>query len=317
MLSNKERKYLLTQFPKVKPFYEKTLHNKVNTNNTTDTNKFYVIIPNGRKYFIWFTYLNGKPICVSLSYVFKTRTVQQIQVIKCNFDDRLCTGSGTILYGTHVLLKKYNLFSIENIYYYKNNKVLFQNQYEKLNIIQNILSNSISSKIYLKQEYLFKIPLIKSSYKDIVSNLNKLPYNVYCIQHRSWTENEYLNEKVNIEKIEYAVFSVTAANEPDVYCLKCLDDNDLVNIGYAYIGNIKTSILMNKLFRRVRENDNIDFIEESDDEDMFEDVSHDKFLLNTTYTIRCIFNKKYKKWEPLNITNDPISKKQELLFLEK
>ena len=50
---------------------------------------------------------------------------------------------------------------------------------------------------------------------------------------------------------------------------------------------------------------------------MFEDVSNYKFLLNTTYTIRCIFNKKYKKWEPLNITNDPISKKQELLFLEK
>ena len=74
---------------------------------------------------------------------------------------------------------------------------------------------------------------------------------------------------------------------------------------------------MNKLFRRVRENDNIDFIEESDDEDMFEDVRNDKFLLNTTYTIRCVFNKKYKKWEPLNITNDPISKKQELLFLEK
>ena len=109
MLSNKERKYLLTQFPKVKPFYEKTLHNKVNTN---DKNTFYVIIPNGRKYFIWFTYLNGKPICVSLSYVFKTRTDQQIQVIKCNFDNRLCTGNGTILYGTHVLLKKYNLFSI-------------------------------------------------------------------------------------------------------------------------------------------------------------------------------------------------------------
>ena len=124
-------------------------------------------------------------------------------------------------------------------------------------------------------------------------------------------------EEENIEKIEYGVFSVTAANEPDVYCLRCLDDNDLVNIGYAYIGNIKTSILMNKLFRRVRENDNIDFIEESDDEDMFEDVSNYKFLLNTTYTIRCIFNKKYKKWEPLNITNDPISKKQELLFLEK
>ena len=28
MLLNKERKYLISKFPKVKPFYEKTLHNR-------------------------------------------------------------------------------------------------------------------------------------------------------------------------------------------------------------------------------------------------------------------------------------------------
>lgn len=314
MLSNKERKYLLTHFPKVKPFYEKTLHNKV---NKVDANKFYMIIPSGKKYFIWFTYLNGRPVCISLSYIFKTKTIQQLQLIKCNFDAKLCSGVGTILYGTHVLLKKYNLFSVENIFYYKNTKVLFENQYQKLSIIQTILSNYISNKIYLKPEYLFKIPILKRDYKNIVSSLNKLPYNVYCIQHRSWIENEYLNEKVHVEKTEYAVFSAKADNAADVYTLRCLDNNVLVNIGYAYIGDIKTSIFMNKLFRSIRENDNIDLIEESDDEDTFENVSNDKFLLNKKYTIRCVFNKKYKKWQPINITNDPITKKQELLFLEK
>ena len=76
-------------------------------------------------------------------------------------------------------------------------------------------------------------------------------------------------------------------------------------------------MLMNKLFRCIRENDNIDLIEESEDEDDFEDTRNNKFLLNTTYSIRCMFNNKYKKWEPIKTTNEPITKKQELLFLEK
>ena len=312
MLLNKERKYLISQFPKVKPFYEKTLHNKVDNKN-----RFYVIIPTGRKYFIWFTYLNNKPVCVSLSYLFKTKSVQQVKIINCNFDPILAIGNGTILYGTHVMLKKHNLFSIENIFYYKNKRVLFETQYIKFSIIQKILSNLISNKIYLNNEYLFKIPIINTSYNSILSKLKKLPYNVYSIQHRSWVVNEYLNEKIQIQNIQKAVFSVKAELETDVYSLMCLDNNDLVNIGYAYIGNIKTSVFMNKLFRCIRENSDIDLIEESEDEDTFEDVNIDKFLLKNTHNIKCVYNKKYKKWEPTQITNEPVTSKQELLFLEK
>ena len=96
-----------------------------------------------------------------------------------------------------------------------------------------------------------------------------------------------------------------------------MDKDNLVNIGYAYIGNIKTSIFMNKLFRSIRENNDIDLIEESEDEETFEDISSDKFILGNTYNIKCVYNKKYKKWEPIQLTNEPITSKQELLFLEK
>ena len=313
MLLNKERKYLISQFPKIKPFYEKTLHNKVDNKN-----RFYMVIPTGKKYFIWFTYLNNKPVCVSLSYVFKTKMIQHVKIINCCFDPTLCSGNGTILYGTHILLKKHNIFSIENIFYYKSKKVLFETQYIKFSIIQKILNNSISNKIYTNYEYLFKIPIINNSYSSVMSKLKKLPYNVYCIQHRSWTEHEYLNERVHIEKTHYAVFSVKSEIETDVYSLSCIDEKDsLVNIGYAYIGNIKTSIFMNKLFRCIRENDNIDLIEESEDEDTFENTSIDKFILGKNHNLKCVFNKKYKKWEPLNITNEPITDKKELIFLEK
>lgn len=74
---------------------------------------------------------------------------------------------------------------------------------------------------------------------------------------------------------------------------------------------------MNKLFRCIRENNDIDLIEESEDEDTFEDIAADKFILGKTHNVKCVYNKKYKKWEPIQITNDSVTTKQELLFLEK
>jgi len=311
-LLNKERKYLISQFPNIKPFYEKTLHNKVDVNN-----RFYISIPMGKKYFIWFTYLNGRPVCISLSYVFKTKSFQQIKIVACNFDPVLCIGTGTILYGTHVLLNGKNLFSIENIFYYKNKKMLFESQFVKLSIVSDMLKQSIAQKIYIKNEYMFKLPLISNQYDIIKSKLEKLPYNVYCVQHRSWTDNIYINERVEVNQMKHAVFKVEAEIQPDVYSLYCNEGKDLENIGYAYIGSIKTSKFMNKLFRCIRENDDIDLIEESEDEDCFEDTRLNKYMLNKTYNIECVFNKKYNKWEPVSLTNKPITEKQELMFIEK
>ena len=70
-------------------------------------------------------------------------------------------------------------------------------------------------------------------------------------------------------------------------------------IGIACIPDYKTSIWMNDLFRKIKENRNMDFLEESDDEEEFENVEVDKFVyLNKQYYIECIFNYKFKKWIP-------------------
>ena len=311
-LLNKERKYLIAQFPNIKPFYENTLHNKVDIKN-----RFYVNIPVGKKYFIWFTYLNNQPVCISLNYNYKANFLQHLKKIACNFDPILCTGKGTILYGTHLSLNKKNVFSIENIFFYKSKKVMFETQYMKLQIIGNILKNCLSPKIYLKREYLFKLPLITTSYDALKVKMEKLPYTSYCIQHRSWTENIYLNEKVSIQSTQTAVFTVKAEMDPDTYSLYCQEQDNLVNIGYAYVGDIKTSKFMNKLFRCIRENDNIDFIEESEDEDTFEDTRLNKFMLNTQHNIECLFNNKYNKWVPIKVTDQKVTNKNELMFFEK
>lgn len=119
-----------------------------------------------------------------------------------------------------------------------------------------------------------------------------------------------------------AVFKVKADIQADVYHLyakgtensrlgafakntlpKGTDDND-VYVNIAYIGSIESSKYMNSLFRNIRENINIDYGEESEDEDDFQNVRPDKYVdLNKTYYMNCVYNAKFKKWVPVNVLN--------------
>ena len=74
---------------------------------------------------------------------------------------------------------------------------------------------------------------------------------------------------------------------------------------------------MNRLFRNIKENENLDALEESDDEFEFEDDRMDKYVyLDRSYKMNCQFNYKFKKWLPLSIANstDPIVSYSKLSF---
>ena len=59
---------------------------------------------------------------------------------------------------------------------------------------------------------------------------------------------------------------------------------------------------MNNIFRNIRENKNLDFLEESDDEDTFQNISDDKFISSIELCImECIYLPKFKKWLPQTI----------------
>jgi hypothetical protein len=61
---------------------------------------------------------------------------------------------------------------------------------------------------------------------------------------------------------------------------------------------------MNKLFRNIKENQNLDTLEESDDEEEFENDKIDKFVyINKTFKMNCLYNSKFKKWTPINVVD--------------
>ena len=54
---------------------------------------------------------------------------------------------------------------------------------------------------------------------------------------------------------------------------------------------------MNSIFRKIKENNNLDLLEESDDEDMFENIEDDKYIMNKNLIpMLCFYEKKFKKW---------------------
>jgi len=59
---------------------------------------------------------------------------------------------------------------------------------------------------------------------------------------------------------------------------------------------------MNNLFRKIKENSNLDLLEESDDEEEFENTAIDKFVyLQKKVRMKCIYNSMFNKWLPVKI----------------
>ena len=129
------------------------------------------------------------------------------------------------------------------------------------------------------------------------------------------------NPRNTIAQTRGFVFIVKPDIQNDIYHLYCFDDFGKEEyIGVACISDYKTSVMMNKLFRNIKENNNLDALEESDDEEEFENDREDKFVyLDRTYQMVCQYNYKFKKWSPLKLS-EPLHKvavKKDLQFIEK
>lgn len=131
-------------------------------------------------------------------------------------------------------------------------------------------------------------------------------------------KSSYQNYKGKME----AIFNVKADIQNDIYHLYYNDINSPNYIYYeiALIPTFTTSVMMNKLFRNIKENINLDALEESDDEEEFQNENDDRFVnLEKRYNMLCSFNNKFKKWVPLRLSPDnaKIITQNELSILEK
>ena len=122
-------------------------------------------------------------------------------------------------------------------------------------------------------------------------------------QQTNCQTNQQTNRQTNQSK---TIFKVTPDVQNDIYILSTLNaDGTYSFYDFANIPNYSTSVMMNKLFRNIKENANLDLLEESDDELEFENNNNNKFVfLEKSYNMICAFNRKFKSWTPLSISQN-------------
>ena len=117
-------------------------------------------------------------------------------------------------------------------------------------------------------------------------------------------------KSTDVDENENKIFSVRPDIQNDVYHLYVRSSNNSGNISgnnleffdIAAIPDYKTSVMMNRLFRKIKENENLDALEESDDDDEFENINDDKFVnLDKCVKMECMYNKKFDKYVPLKV----------------
>jgi hypothetical protein len=331
MLTEEEKRDILTNFPNIKLSYEKIIHKKVYPLK----DNYLLVIPEGKKCFAWFTIFRDKSVCFILELDNKmNKEIKNIKIVNCCFSSSL--SYGTLFYGTLFYHMNNQFFSIEDIFSYKGKDLSNINFNDKLNNIIDILKNDINQVSYNNHFVVFGLPIISQIYEDFEKNLNDIKYKINSIIYINKYNtklllpiNEYykLRENDKIEKTEKTENNITIKQPKKIELYKgsqknnnikqekiliCKPDiqNDIYHlysitndfIGLACIPDYKTSMMMNKIFRIIKENDDLDKLEESDDEEEFESSSIDKFVhLDKSFKFLCNYNNKFKKWTPIKI----------------
>ena len=299
---------LLKRLPDLKLSY--------NITNKKVFSDLYIIIPTGKKHLVWFTYYEDKRVCLFIEISSDGRKrINKFFIVPQIFEKKLVLG--TIFYGTLFSIGNSKYFSIENVNFYKGRNVENYNELNKLLLIKNILKNELKSSIINSHGICMALPVITNSFETAIESIKTLKYKVYCIQNRFLNKNNNsynstIYKDINGEQI-IKTFIVKADIENDIYDIYYYSNNDLIKYDIAYISDYKTSIFMNNIFRTIKENKNLDALEESDDEDEFQNIENDKFVdLNKCVKMECEYNKKFNKYIPIKIAeNNTVCRKKD------
>ena len=292
-----------------------------NITNLANNLDYYILYPKGRKGYLWFTYYKKEMLCLLIFINNKKLedVSNEFYKYEINYDNTLCYNN-VLLIGTYFYKYNNNNKSSSLQHYYVVDSVLNYNYYNAIMRANN--NNCFNTKLNLCKKVVqlitnstfnINLGIILDNYDSIFKIIYKLNYDIYCVS--CYSNNKYLgnfilniqlSKTINKNETNYGYnFKVSASITPDIYNLYILENNKEQFYEYALIDSYKTSVFMNDLFRKIKENKNLDLLEESDDEEEFENIDLEKYVnLGKTYIIECFYNKKFKKWVPKNLAKN-------------
>lgn len=293
---------------------QNNLSNKILFNNKQE-NTYFILKSQGRRSYIWFTYYKDKIIAI-LCIINKNFNDNSNKYYYYDIDfDKTLLYNNVVIYGYYFKKNNKDYFILDCVINYNNyNKYLQDNEYSndiiyRLSLYKLVLDNiknSINNYIYL--------PYISNDINAIYNNMYNVEYQPYSIS--VYKNNGYLGNYIlqNNNFVNKVTFLTRANIQPDSYDIYVLDRDKLVKYDYAHIDTFKTSIFMNSLFRKIKENSNLDLLETSDSEDDFENINNDKYVdLQKSINIEYKYNKIFKKWIPVNISNNNTISKTDII----
>lgn len=260
----------------------------------------------GTNYFMFFTNLNNVNYCFFIDRKIKQGyTYPRIISVKYRFDDSIFNDT---LLDCEVIKNDDNnwMTLISDMILYEGNK-LECNIINRFNKIYDMLGNKytidrdmdisplIVKKLFLYDKYDFLItqfiPSLPYKTKGLYFNSLNTKHANQLFLFNNDNRNKVRQDKKPSNKIEtntnqntseennLKTFRLNKSDKPDIYNIHCKssDDNGTNHVGVACIPNIRTSKLVNKLFK---------------------DCGSEFIYVN------CKFNSKFNKWEPVSHNNE-------------
>lgn len=303
-LSREQCKELKERFPSdAELFYGKHLSRKVPAD-------MFQVIPVGRRCFAWFTYdkFNGGNTCY---LVYNNKGEPWFEQVLASFDDEIAYGSvfsGVLIsHRGNKSATDQRIFCVDSISYYKGVFVKNNNYQKKLHILSRVFNKPELSNVSADKTLKFAMPIFCKTFHEAQAYMGKLPYKTQGVRLFNFKDKDPLGDVTllasELEQQTF-VFSVRPNQEPDSYSLFGIDKatRQRKYAGKAIVCSYEQSKKLNSLFRVIRENDDIDLIEESEDEDTFEDIDERKFIKrHANIKMYCKLNAKFRKYELLSV----------------
>jgi len=307
-LSNEDIILVCNKFPKVEPCYENIINRSIMNAD------IILAIPEGIKCFLFFTTYKQQNVCFLLEIKENKKAFSKVSLIQLQFHHTL--SFGTIFYGTFLKINEKKCVAIEDVFYYKGKNISNMYFNEKLEVLDNFFDKNMNNIENLN------ISIYMCDSHSNEQKLNEMiKSNNYKIKFLNFRYYDSIKKSLHLKykkSLDYIVVNVKAQIESDIYKISALDYKKNMEIEFdtLYVSNYDTSKVLNGLFRNIKENGNIDLLEESDDEDEFENIESDRYVfLDRIFRLKCKLNKKFNKWYPvipLEITKEKLTRLDEI-----
>ena len=289
--------YISNHLPAFELSYDQIYHKKVPN--------LFIAIPVGKKSLLWFTNFQNEDICILLEYNTKHKKIVSFARKTLLFEREL--SYGTLAYGTVVSHRDSEYFAMENVFQYCGQNVGDLPFKRKLHCFHEIFSKYTSPYVYTSNEMILSMCIMHKEKEQLHTIIQDQNYPIYGITTRDINSNWFYTSTIEHERPQKMyTFKVKPCIKHNVYELHCYHpDKGIQFYQKSYIPDYVTSVMLNDKFRIIKENVNLDLLEESDDEEDFQNVNDDKYVhTDRYYNYKCYYHKKMKCWVPKVFTHD-------------